>query len=128
MIPYLRDFWGNPSSAYGFGNQVAKRIEEAREKVAALIGADPKEVVFTSCGTESNNAAHAKRPGHAAGKRHVLTTAVEHSAIIKHGEGLQKQGVEVTFLPVDAGRHAGSASAGQVHPARYGHCVGHVGQ
>src|SRR5580698_476172 len=100
MLPFLRDFWGNPSSAYSFGSQVAKRVEEAREKTASLIGADPKEVVFTSCGTESNNAALQSALTTHPGKRHIVTTAVEHSAIIKHCEFLQKQGCEVTFLPV----------------------------
>jgi cysteine desulfurase len=76
-------------------------VEGAREKVAALIGASPGEVVFTSCGTESNNAALQSALATQPGKRHVLTTAVEHSAIIKHCEWLQKQGVAVTFLPVD---------------------------
>jgi cysteine desulfurase len=102
MLPFLRDFWGNPSSAYTFGSQVAKSVEHAREKVAALIGAEPKEVVFTSCGTESNNAALQSALATQPGKRHILTTAVEHSAIIKHCEVLQKHGCEVTFLAVDA--------------------------
>jgi cysteine desulfurase len=102
MLPFLRDFWGNPSSAYSFGSQVAKKIEEAREKVAALIGAEPKEIVFTSCGTESNNAALQSALATQPGKRHILTTAVEHSAIIKHVELLHKRGYDVTFLPVDA--------------------------
>ena len=102
MIPFLRDFWGNPSSAYTFGSQVGKQIEVAREKVAALIGAEPKEIVFTSCGTESNNAVLQSALATQPGKRHILTTAVEHSAIVKHCEWLQKQGCEVTFLPVDA--------------------------
>ena len=57
MLPFLTERWGNPSSAYSFGNEVAEAIEEARARVAALINADPREVVFTSCGTESNNAA-----------------------------------------------------------------------
>ncbi len=103
MIPFLRDFWGNPSSAYRFGAQVAGRVEEAREKVAALIGAEPREVVFTSCGTESNNAALQSALATQPGKRHILTTAVEHPAIINHCQWLRKQGVDVTFLPVDAG-------------------------
>jgi cysteine desulfurase len=102
MLPFLRDFWGNPSSAYSFGSQVAKRVDEAREKVAALIGAEPREIVFTSCGTESNNAVLQSALATHPGKRHIVTTSVEHSAIIKHCEWLQKQGVEVTFLPVDA--------------------------
>ena len=100
MIPFLKEFWGNPSSAYHFGSQVGKYVEDARAKVAALINADPKEIVFTSCGTESNNSAI-----HSAllttKKKHVVTTAVEHSANINFGEYLQKQGYEVTFLPVE---------------------------
>jgi cysteine desulfurase len=102
MLPFLREFWGNPSSAYRFGTHVAKHVEAAREKVAALVGADPKEVVFTSCGTESNNAALQSALLTQPGKRHLLTTAVEHSAVIKHAEFLRQQGCEVTFLPVDA--------------------------
>lgn len=103
MLPFLREQWGNPSSAYGFGKQVARAMEDARAKVAALINAkDPKEVVFTSCGTESNNATLESALATQPGKRHVVTTAVEHSAVIKHCEVLQKRGCDVTFLPVDA--------------------------
>lgn len=102
MAPYLREFYGNPSSAYRFGSQVGKDIEAAREKVAKLIGADPKEVVFTSCGTESNNTAIHSALMTQPKKKHIITTAVEHSAIIKHCAFLKKQGYEVTFLPVDA--------------------------
>lgn len=101
MIPFLRDFWGNPSSVYGFGKQVIRNIEKAREQVAALINADPREVVFTSCGTESNNSAiHNALISH-TGKRHIITTAVEHSANIKFCAALQKRGYEVTLLPVE---------------------------
>ena len=102
MLPFLREWWGNPSSVYSFGKQASKHLEEARAKVAALINADPKELVFTSCGTESNNSAIDSALATHPDKRHVLTTAVEHSAIIKHGEVLQKRGCQVTFLPVDA--------------------------
>ncbi len=101
MIPFLREYWGNPSSAYTFGAQVHKHVELAREKVAALVNCNPKEVVFTSCGTESNNSAiHSALA--TTGKRHVVTTAVEHSANINFGEYLQKRGFEVTFLPVES--------------------------
>jgi cysteine desulfurase len=102
MIPFLREFWGNPSSAYQFGRQVAKDIEDARGKVAALINADPREVIFTSCGTESNNSAIHSALVANPGKRHVLTTAVEHSANIKFCDYLVKRGYEVTFLPVES--------------------------
>jgi cysteine desulfurase len=102
MLPFLRDYYGNPSSIYHFGKQAGTQVEEARAKVAALLNADPREIVFTSCGTESNNAAlHSALATH-PGRRHILTTAVEHSAIINHCAFLQKQGCEVTFLPVDA--------------------------
>ncbi len=102
MLPFLRDHYGNPSSIYKFGSQTGREVEEARAKVAALLNADPREIVFTSCGSESNNAAlHSALVTH-PGRRHILTTAVEHSAIINHCAFLQKQGCEVTFLPVDA--------------------------
>jgi cysteine desulfurase len=102
MLPYLRDHYGNPSSIYKFGSQTGREVEEARGKVAALLNADPKEILFTSCGTESNNAAlHSALATH-PGRRHIVTTAVEHSAIINHCAFLKKQGCDVTFLPVDA--------------------------
>ncbi|MBI3191715.1 MAG: aminotransferase class V-fold PLP-dependent enzyme, partial [Pedosphaera parvula] len=102
MLPFLKELWGNPSSAYTFGKQVARHLERAREQVAALINAEPREVTFTSCGTESNNTAIQSALVTQPGKRHVLTTAVEHSAIINFGEHLQKRGYEVTFLPVES--------------------------
>ena len=102
MSPCFTEFWGNPSSAYGFGSQVAKLVDEAREKTAALLNADPREILFTSCGTESNNTAFHSALVTQPGKRHVVTTAVEHSANIKFGAYLQKRGYEVTFLPVEA--------------------------
>src|SRR5438874_1532155 len=102
MTPLLTEYWGNPSSAYSFGHQLVKHVEEARMKVAALINADPREIVFTSCGTESNNSAiHSALVTHPE-KRHVLTTAVEHSSNIKFCEFLKTQGYAVTFLPVES--------------------------
>ena len=101
MKPFLTEMWGNPSSAYGFGSMVGKHVEDARAKVAALINADPKEVVFTSCGTESNNSAIQSALTTNPTKKHIITTAVEHSAIINHCEFLAKHGYEVTYLPVD---------------------------
>ena len=102
MVPFLSEFWGNPSSSYTFGHQVASHIEAGREKVATLINADPREIVFTSCGTESNNAAIHSALVTYPEKRHVLTTAVEHSANIKFCAYLQKQGYSVTYLPVES--------------------------
>jgi cysteine desulfurase len=100
MVPFLREYWGNPSSTYVFGRQVGEHVDQARAKVAALINAEPREIVFTSCGTESNNSAIHSALVTQPEKRHVLTTAVEHSANTKFCELLQKRGYTVTFLPV----------------------------
>ena len=101
MLPYLTEQWGNPSSAYSFGNRVGEAVAEAREKVAALINADPREIIFTSCGTESNNATLNSALLTQPGKRHLVTTAVEHSANIKFGQMHEKRGGEVSWIPVD---------------------------
>ena len=101
MMPFLSELWANPSSASSLGAQVHGHVEKARETVAALINADPKEVTFTSCGTESNNSAiHSALV--TSGKRHVVTTAVEHSANMNFGAYLEKRGFEVTYLPVES--------------------------
>ena len=102
MLPFLTELWGNPSSAYGFGAQVHGHVEKAREKVAALLNADPKEVTFTSCGTESNNTAIHSALVMNPGKKHVITTAVEHSANMNYGDFLQRRGYDVTYLPVES--------------------------
>lgn len=102
MLPFLTEHWGNPSSAYRFGNQIGKQIEAAREKIAALMGADPREIAFTSCGTESINTAIHSALAIDRTKRHIVTTQVEHSATLKYCEFLQRQGYEVTFLPVES--------------------------
>jgi len=101
MLPYFTEDWGNPSSAYKFGYKVKSAIETAREQVANLIGAHPMEVIFTSCATESNNAAiHAALKG-SPGKRHIVTSAVEHSSVLNYCMALEKEGFRVTYLPVD---------------------------
>lgn len=101
MLPFLRDHWGNPSSIYGFGRQLTKPLELAREKVAALINAEPREIIFTSGGTESVNSALQSALHTRPQKRHLVTTAVEHSAAIKFCAHLKHLGFEVTVLPVD---------------------------
>jgi len=101
MMPYLSEFYGNPSSAYRFGSQVADALEKSREQVAALLGCGPEEILFTSCGTESNNAAITSALQIDPDRQHIVTTAVEHSAIVKHCEALAKRGHEVTWLGVD---------------------------
>jgi cysteine desulfurase len=102
MMPFLTEQWGNASSAYQFGQRVRAHLDEARAKVAALVNAEPKEIVFTSCGTESNNSAIHSALALNPGKRHVVTTAVEHSANLKYGEFLQRRGYEVSYLPVES--------------------------
>src|SRR5437867_1943952 len=102
MLPFFESQWGNASSAYDFGHRVARHLDEARARLAALLNAEPKEIVFTSCGTESNNAAIHSALMMQPGKRHILTTAVEHSANINFGEFLQRRGYEVTYLPVES--------------------------
>ena len=101
MLPFFERQWGNASSAYSFGNHVAKHVENAREQIAALIHADPREIIFTSCGTESTNTAiHSALLAHPR-KRHILTTAVEHSATLNYARFLKSQGYDVTFFPVE---------------------------
>ena len=101
MMPYLTTEWGNPSSAYKFGAKVKSVIETARAQVAELIGAQPREVIFTSCATESNNASiHAALKAN-PNKRHIVTSAVEHSSVLNYCMALEKEGYRVTYLPVD---------------------------
>ena len=102
MMPFLTDYFGNPSSGYAFGVQVRRAIDLARERVAALLGCEPREIVFTSCGTESNNAAVNSALQLDPSRRHVVTTAVEHSATRQHCETLSKRGISTTVLPVDS--------------------------
>jgi len=102
MRPYLQEFYGNPSSMHTFGGQLYRKIEEAREKVAALIGAVPEEIIFTSCGTESDNTALMSAIESYPAKRHVITTRVEHPAVLNFCKHLARKGYRVTFLPVDS--------------------------
>ncbi len=101
MMPYFTTEWGNPSSTYKFGYKIKSAIETAREQVADLIGAHPMEVIFTSCATESNNAAiHAALKAN-PNKRHIITSAVEHSSVLNYCMALETEGYRVTYLPVD---------------------------
>jgi len=101
MLPFLQKFYGNPSSGYRFGSQVRQAIDRARERLANLLGCDPSEIVFTSCGTESNNAAIDSALQFEPRNKHIVSSAVEHSAVRRHCEDLAKRGCEVTFLGVD---------------------------
>lgn len=101
MLPYFSEYYGNPSSMHTFGGQLGKKLVEAREKVAALINAHPDEVIFTSCGTESDSTAIYAALRSNPGKKHIVTTRVEHPAIKNLCEQLAKTGYRVTWVPVD---------------------------
>ena len=103
MLPYLTEVYGNPSSIHSFGRDARKALDRAREQVANALGADPQEIYFTGCGTESDNwairgGAYAKR---SKGK-HLITSAIEHHAVLHAMAQLEVEGFEVTYLPVDA--------------------------
>jgi cysteine desulfurase len=102
MAPFFEELWGNPSSIHTFGGQVKKYVEEARERVAALIGADPSEIVFTSCGSESDNMALRGAVEAAGGYPHIITTRVEHPAVMTVCRYLGDRGCELTELRVDS--------------------------
>ncbi len=101
MLPYVNEFYGNPSSMHTFGGQLHRKIEEARERVAALIGAEPEEMIFTSCGTESDNTAVMSAVETYPHKRHIITTKVEHPAVLNFAKYFARKGFRVTFVPVD---------------------------
>lgn len=98
MIPFFTEKYGNASSMHTFGGQVGKSIQDAREKVAAMLGAQPEEIVFTSCGTESDSTAVMSALQAQPEKKHVITTRVEHSALIALGQHLEQKGYELTYL------------------------------
>src|SRR5437667_7142854 len=101
MLPFLTKYYGNPSSGYGFAAMARKAINLARERLAALLGCEPTEVVFTSGGTESNNAVINSALQLEARGEHVIASAVEHSAVLRPCQDLAKRGCAVTFLGVD---------------------------
>jgi len=101
MLPYFSEYYGNPSSMHFFGGQVQKKVDEARAKVADFLGADPSEIVFTSCGTESDNAAIFGTFDSYPEKRHFISTRVEHPAIGNVCTYLGRKGYRVTELSVD---------------------------
>jgi cysteine desulfurase len=102
MMPYFGLFYGNPSSMHTFGGQVGVKIREAREQVAALLGASPDEIIFTSCGTESDNTAIRSALATYPERKHVVTSRVEHPAIRSLCAHLAKDGYRVTEVPVDS--------------------------
>ena len=102
MMPYLRNNWGNPSSIHGKGEEAKAALDSYRKKVASLLGCDEGEIIFTSCGTESDN--HAIR-GAAYGNilkgKHIITSKVEHPAVLNTCKALEREGFRVTYLDVD---------------------------
>lgn len=101
MRPYFCELYGNPSSMLFFGGQVQKKVDEARKRTAALLGAQPEEIIFTSCGTESDNAAIRSALEVFPERRHIITTRVEHPAVLTLCRNLSKRGYRVTELSVD---------------------------
>lgn len=101
MLPYLDQFYGNPSSMHTFGGNVGIQLKEARAKLAQLLGARPAEIVYTSCGTESDSTAIWAALRSNPGKRHIITSKVEHPAVKNLAEYLAQNGYRVTFVPVD---------------------------
>ena len=111
MLPFLTKYYGNPSSGYGFAATARKAINLARERLAAFLGCEPTEIVFTSGGTESNNTVinlalqfetrGKSGTGPIRGGQHLVTSAVEHSAVLNPCQDLAKRGCDVTFLGVD---------------------------
>ncbi|HJD96560.1 cysteine desulfurase NifS [Mailhella massiliensis] len=101
MLPAFGPLYGNASSMHTFGGQMGRHMALAREQVAGILGADPEEIIFTSCGSESDNAAWYSATETQPEKRHVITTKVEHSAVLAYGHYLEDKGYEVTWLGVD---------------------------
>jgi len=102
MLPYLTEFYGNPSSMHRFGGQVGRAIKEARSQVANLLGAEDSEIVFTSCGTEGNNTAIRAALAAQPDRKHLITTGVEHACVLNLFKQLEKQGYSVTYLFVNS--------------------------
>ena len=104
MTACMQDTWGNPSSLYSLGQRAKEALEDARERIAACIGASPKEITFTSGGSEADNQAirSAAQLGARKGKRHIISTAFEHHAVLHTLKRLEGEGFEVELLPVGA--------------------------
>ena len=102
MLPYLTEIYGNPSSVHAFGREARKAMEAARRQVAEALGAQPNEIYFTGCGTESDNwAIRGAAEKHKSRGRHIITSAIEHHAVLHACQQLEKEGFSVTYLPVD---------------------------
>ena len=102
MTPYLTEFYGNPSSIHRFGGHLAAKVEEARAQLGALIGAQNSEIIFTSCGTESDTTAIRSALSICPKRRKVVISKVEHPAVLNLGKELERNGYKVSIIPVDA--------------------------
>lgn len=102
MTPYLTEFYGNPSSIHRFGGQLAAKVEEARAQLGALIGAQNSEIIFTSCGTESDTTAIRSALSICPKRKKVVISKVEHPAVLNLGKELERNGYKVSIIPVDA--------------------------
>ena len=116
MLPYMETVYGNPSSLHSVGQQAAEALQNARERIAACLNASPREIYFTSGGSEADNQAilSAARLGARKGKKHIISTAFEHHAVLHTLKKLEKEGFEIELLPVDA---IGTITAQQVKSA-----------
>lgn len=116
MLPFLRDYYGNPSSLHAVGQKAADALDRARNTIAGCLGCSPKEIYFTSGGSEADNQAilSAAYLGEKAGKKHIISTAFEHHAVLHTLEKLEKQGFTVELLPVG---EKGTVTPGQVRDA-----------
>jgi len=118
MLPWLKEGYGNPSSVYRLGRESRRALDQARDQVAAALGAKPDEIFFTGSATEANNwAIRGVCERLAATGRHIITSAIEHHAVVYPLQALEKQGFEVTYLPVDQnGRISVSDLAAAIRP------------
>ena len=101
MLPYFTEFYGNPSSMHSFGGQVGKKVVEARQRIASLLGCTPDEIVFTSCGTESDNAAIRGVLESAGARRKIITSRIEHPAVLSTCRQLEAHGYMIVEIGVD---------------------------
>ena len=116
MLPYMETYYGNPSSLHSVGQKAAEALQSARERIAACLGCQPREITFTSGGSEADNQAllSAAKLGARKGKKHIISTAFEHHAILHSLKRLEKEGFEVELLPVG---ETGTITAQQVRDA-----------
>ena len=116
MLPYMETYYGNPSSLHSVGQKAAEALQSARERIAACLGCQPREIIFTSGGSEADNQAllSAAKLGARKGKKHIISTAFEHHAILHSLKRLEKEGFEVELLPVG---ETGTITAQQVRDA-----------